>query len=102
MPRERQSVKERALELRALGYSNSAIGIQLGVGYEKVTAWIGKTPPENSRRRSKDYDLGYHSRAMYLRECGYSVREIAEQLGVPRSTVGDWIRGYGCYGRNNG
>jgi hypothetical protein len=30
-----------------------------------------------------------------LRREGESVRTIAKQLGVPKSTVGDWIRGQG-------
>jgi Homeodomain-like domain len=32
-------------------------------------------------------------RAQELRAAGYSIRAIAAELGVPKSTVGDWLRG---------
>ena len=33
--------------------------------------------------------------ALALRANGLSIREVAERLGAPASTVGDWLRGRG-------
>jgi hypothetical protein len=50
--------------------------------------------------------------AQRLRAEGMTVREIAEQLGVPRTTVGDWVKArrscpecgseMGCHGHRSG
>jgi uncharacterized protein YjcR len=41
-------------------------------------------------RRERD-----RANAHALRANGLSIREVAERLGVPASTVGDWLRGRG-------
>lgn len=84
-----------ARRLRAEGWTDARIAKLVGVHPSSIYHWLGK-----KGRDTRRYDNShYHYRAMYLRECGYTITEIAEQMGVPRSTVGDWIKGFGCYGR---
>lgn len=99
-----EEIKREAMRLRKEEkLSNLEIKERLGLGETTVYTWLGKSPPECLEKPRRDYSgMEYHSRAMYLRECGYTVREISSELGIPRSTVGGWIRGYGCYGQNNG
>jgi hypothetical protein len=32
-------------------------------------------------------------RAVHLREAGLSTREISRLMGIPQSTIGDWVKG---------
>jgi transcriptional regulator with XRE-family HTH domain len=45
--------------------------------------------------RGKPYPPGTINTARALRREGKSIRTIAAELGVPRATVGDWLRGFG-------
>ena len=38
-----------------------------------------------------------YGRALLLRANGMSITAIAQEIGVARSTVGDWLRGHGEY-----
>jgi transposase-like protein len=38
-----------------------------------------------------------YGRALLLRANGMSITAIARQIGVARTTVGDWLRGHGEY-----
>lgn len=96
--RHTQAMKDRALALRETeGLTNFAIGKRLGVDGDSVDRWLGRTPRE--LRRDRDYSwTNLPDRARHLRECGYSVREAAAHMGIPVSTVGQWVKGYGRYG----
>jgi transcriptional regulator with XRE-family HTH domain len=45
--------------------------------------------------RRKSYPPGVINTARALRREGKSIRAIAAELGVPRATVGDWLRDFG-------
>jgi hypothetical protein len=45
---------------------------------------------------SRGFERAY-GRALLLRANGMSITAIALQIGVARSTVGDWLRGHGEY-----
>lgn len=44
--------------------------------------------------------LTQRQRAYRLRDENFSITEIAEQLGIPRSTIGDWLKGEGEFFRD--
>lgn len=79
---------------RVEGLTNRQIDDRLGVWPGKSWRHMGRTPKRLGSWVA--WDLAMQGRARYLRECGYSIREISEQTGVPRSTVGDWVRGMPC------
>lgn len=98
----RRQTEERWREAARLrmeeGLRNSEIAARLGVSIGRVQATMGATP---RRLGGAPYwDPGLHSRARYLREAtDWSVEKIAEEMGVPRSTVSGWIRGMPCGNR---
>lgn len=96
--RHTQETKDRARVLRGEGLSNWGIALALSVGWDSIERWLGPTP--RNLRKCRDYTTTeLPSRAVYLREAsGYSVTELAERMGVPRSTVGQWVKGIGPYG----
>lgn len=47
--------------------------------------------------QSKYADLTKYDQALFWREQGLSYREVSEKLGVPKSTVADWLRNVGEY-----
>lgn len=76
------------------GLTNREIAERLGVDRSYVWYCMGATPARLGGRKHRE--PGLRERARYLRECGYSVRDIAEKMGLPRSTVGDWVNGMPC------
>jgi transcriptional regulator with XRE-family HTH domain len=73
------------------GLSLTELMKQFQVGSATLTDWLrGIEPPEWTRRpRAKD-DL--RREAVELREKGWSVNDLAERLGVAKSTAWAWVR----------
>ncbi|MEU1964960.1 helix-turn-helix domain-containing protein [Micromonospora sediminicola] len=71
--------------------SVAEIRARLGIGRDRVyTLLRGVPPPERTRRpRARDDD---RAEAVRLRAAGRSVNQIAEQLGVAKSTAYQWVR----------
>ncbi|MFI7211097.1 helix-turn-helix domain-containing protein [Micromonospora maritima] len=71
--------------------SVAEIRARLGIGRDRVyTLLRGVPPPERTRRpRARDGD---RAEAVRLRAAGRSVNQIAEQLGVAKSTAYQWVR----------
>ncbi len=67
------------------------IQLRLGVSKHRLTEWLRGTPPPDwtVRPNAKD-DL--RARATVLRGDGWSVNDIAAELGVARSTAWQWVR----------
>jgi transcriptional regulator with XRE-family HTH domain len=87
-----ERLRERAIALRRAGRSRREIKEILGIGSNATLdrALRGEPPPEWTHRpRAKD-DL--HARARQLREQGLDYEEIAEALGVSKSSVSLWVR----------
>lgn len=89
--------EERQYELakmRREGLTNAQIAERTGLTIGAVYQRLGATP----RRLGgwKMHDPAMHERVWFLRECGNTIDEISEKTGVPRSTVGDWVRGLPC------
>lgn len=94
-----QAVYDEAVRLRREDHlDNKSIAEQVGVNPNTIWRWMGADPNKEDRQQNYQH-LNLHSRAMYLRECGYTITEIADEMKIPRSTVGDWVKGYGCYGQ---
>lgn len=74
--------------------TNGEIAEILGISTESVYHYVGATPRRLGGYRP--WDPAMRGRAYYLREAGYNVTEISEIIGVPRSTVGDWVNGMTC------
>lgn len=95
---DRAAIDKRNKEIIRLrmqeGKSNYQIAQIMGMTYEAVYAVMGKTPVRLGGEHTWYPQM--IERVRYLRECGYTINEIAEQTGVPRSTVGDWIKGWPC------
>lgn len=92
-----KETRDKAARLRKEGLNNARIAKKLGVGERTVWDWIGSTP--TALRSNRDYSrTNLPDRALHLRQCGYSVREAAAHMGIPVSTVGQWVKGYGRYG----
>jgi transcriptional regulator with XRE-family HTH domain len=85
--------REQAVELRRAGLSRSQIAATLGLrtGGQTLTRWLRDVPPPawTRRRRAKD-DL--RETAVAMRADGRSYREIAEVVGVSKSTLSLWLR----------
>jgi DNA-directed RNA polymerase specialized sigma24 family protein len=87
----RQAIRLRREE----GKTNAEIAELLdGPTESTIWYWMGATPRANGG--SPHHRPPLRGRAMYLRSAGYTVREIAEEMNLPRSTVGDWVRGMPC------
>ncbi|MFI6130408.1 helix-turn-helix domain-containing protein [Micromonospora sp. NPDC051141] len=71
--------------------SVAEIRARLGIGRDRASALLrGVPPPEWTRRpRARDDD---RAEALRLRAAGRSVNQIAEQLGVAKSTAYQWVR----------
>ncbi len=95
-----QAMHDEALRLRREEkLVNSEIAARLEISVTTVAMWIGTTPQHIRKKPQKTWvGTEMHHRCMYLRECGHNIREIAEITGVPRATVGGWVKGVGCYG----
>lgn len=86
------AVKEQARELRRQGLSVAQIAVELGgIPTSTVHGWmVGVPPPEWTRRpRAKD---AARVEARRLRAEGRSNGEIADRLGVSKSSVSLWAR----------
>lgn len=94
-----QNIYEEAVRLRHEGKSNAEIANAVEIHVTTVYRWMGTSSNREAQKRRYYSDTRYHNRAMYLRECGYNITEISQELGIPRSTIGGWVKGYGCYGQ---
>jgi hypothetical protein len=83
-----------AATLRKLGHINSEIEELLCLSSGLVYQWMGPTPRELGGK--PEWPPGLHDRARYLKECGYSITEISEDMKVPRTTVWQWVKGMPC------
>lgn len=84
--------KERAIELRLEGKSRRQIAAALGLksGGEALNRWLKGVPaPEWTKRPNAKDDL--RAQAVELRRRGHSYGEITAELGVPKSTLSDWL-----------
>ncbi len=64
---------------------------RLGVSKHRLIEWLrGTPPPEWTVRPNAKDDL--RARATVLRGDGWSVNDIAAELGVARSTAWQWVR----------
>lgn len=84
--------RERAVRLRTVdGLSTRQIGERLAVPPRTVARWLAGVPvPEWTKRPNAKDDL--RDRARRLRSSGWSVPDIARELGVARSTAWLWVR----------
>lgn len=90
-----QQVYEEAVSLRVKdGLTNAQISERTGVPVDAIWRWMGRTPERLGGEVR--YPIGFRERARYLKGCGLSIREIGTEMGVPRATVGDWVRGTPC------
>ena len=80
-----------ARRLRREGLSGRQIQERLGVPKQRLQDWLrGVPPPEWTRRPNAKDDL--RARAVELRGQGWSVNDIALELGVARSTAWQWVK----------
>jgi transposase len=80
-----------ARRLRREGLSGRQIQERLAVPKQRLQDWLrGVPPPEWTRRPTAKDDL--RARALGLREDGWSVNDIALELGVARSTAWQWVK----------
>lgn len=89
---DRTDLRDRAIELRLKGLSATQIARELGIRRSStLSGWLLGTPPPawTKRPRAKD-DL--RLRARELRAGGATYPEIAERLGVSKSSVSLWVR----------
>jgi transcriptional regulator with XRE-family HTH domain len=86
------AARERALELRIVeGLSARRIGERLGVPQRTVARWLHGVPVPAWTKRPNGKD-GLRERALALRVAGWSVPDLARELGVARSTAWLWVR----------
>lgn len=90
-------VKEAVRLRREEGKTNREISLILTIPVDTIYAWMGATPRRLGGQ--PHHPVGLQDRARYLREAGYTVSEISEEMGVARSTVGDWVQGMPCDSR---
>ncbi|NES14231.1 MULTISPECIES: helix-turn-helix domain-containing protein [Micromonospora] len=67
------------------------IRARLGIGRDRVYALLHGVPPPDWTRRPRARD-DLRAEAVRLRAHGRSVNQIAEQLGVAKSTAYQWVR----------
>jgi transcriptional regulator with XRE-family HTH domain len=86
------AARERALELRTNeGLSARRIGERIGVPQRTVARWVHGVPVPAWTKRPNAKD-GLRERALALRAAGWSVPDLARELGVARSTAWLWVR----------
>lgn len=89
---ERDSLVARARQLRSdEGLSTSEIAARLAVPRSTVRGWFAGMPPAAGSWRPGAKDRA-RQRAIGLRATGWAVPEIAQELGVARSTAWLWVR----------
>jgi len=90
MPPDTTAADARRLR-RDEGLSVAQIQRRLGVSKHKLAEWLrGVPPPEWTARPNAKDDAC--ARAVALRRDGWSVNDIAVELGVARSTAWRWVR----------
>ena len=84
--------RDEARRLRAdPGLSLAQLRQHFGVGSGTLTDWLrGVAPPEWTRRPNAKDDL--RTRAEELRAKGWSVNDLALELGVAKSTAYQWVK----------
>jgi len=81
-----------AVRLRVVdGLSTRQIGERLGVPPRTVARWLHGLPVPAWTKRPNAKD-GLKERARSLRAAGWSVPDLARELGVARSTAWLWVR----------
>lgn len=84
--------RDRARELRLAGLSRAQISREVGVrNHKSLDRWLSGLPAPDWTRRPRAKDE-LHEEAIRLRKTGLSYREIAEQLGVSKSSLSLWLR----------
>jgi len=89
---DRLDLRDRAIELRKRGLSTTEIARELGIQRSStLSSWLAGTPPPawTARPRAKD-DL--REQARELRVAGHTYPEIAQKVGVSKSSVSLWVR----------
>lgn len=87
---ERMAAEARRLRTEE-GLSAQQIQHRLGASKQRLYEWLrGVPPPAWTRRPNAKDDL--RERALGLRSDGWSVNDIALELGVARSTAFQWVR----------
>lgn len=91
MAEEKVRLGEQARAMRAAGSSRREIQAALGIGDDLARDFLrGTGLPESLRRpRAKD---DVREKARRLREAGWTYPQIAEELGVSKSTCSLWLR----------
>lgn len=84
--------KGQAAAMREAGATNHQITTALGINAGTMWKWFGPSPNGRNARRNYETRDQLERRATDLEWEGHSFREIAAELGVPRSTVHDWLR----------
>ena len=85
-----QAVEARRLRIEGQ-LSGRQIQERLGVSKWMLQEWLrGIPPPDWTKRPNAKDDL--KARAIELREQGWSVNDIAVELGVARSTAWLWVK----------
>lgn len=87
------NLRERAREMRAAGMRRPDIARALGIPNRgALYHWLKDLPvPEGERRKRTTPEI--KARAIELRKQGRSYREIGEELGMPRSTMSNVLKG---------
>jgi transposase len=85
-------LREQAIALRRAGKSRREIKEILGIGSNETLgkALGGEPPPPWTYRPNAKDEL--HVKARQLRADGLTYHEIAEQLGVSKTSVSNWVR----------
>jgi transposase len=86
------TLRAQARQFRAAGSTNLEIAAQLGVNRTTVWKWFGANPNSRSKLYDHEQQRRLRAQAVELEWEGRSIREIAMTLGIPRSTVHEWLR----------
>lgn len=90
-----EATYHKAVRLRVdEGLTNGQISERLEVPVDALFRWIGHTPRRLGG--TPRWEPGLRERARYLRACGYTVQMIADEMRLPRATVGGWVVGMPC------
>ena len=84
IPLDKEEKRELARLLYADGVEIEKLRRLFRVSERTIYNWV-----EGVKRRAKDEEL--KKKALELRDQGMSLREIADRLGVSKSTVEDWV-----------
>lgn len=98
-PASRALLVKRVLEQ---GWSVQAAAESIGISTRRAYVWLGRFKAEGMaglqdhssqpHRLSRSHELGLVVEAVGRRRRGQAAVRIAAELGVPRSTVGFWLR----------